>query len=63
MAELSWPNFLGAEGMFAADLTDGLAAAMASIGAGIGLVIWVGWPIVVQIAALLLSQLPALRLS
>jgi hypothetical protein len=50
---------LGAGGMFAADLSDGLAAAMASIGTGIGLAIWFGWPIMVQDAAVLLSLLPA----
>jgi hypothetical protein len=59
MAELT----LGADGLFAADLSDGLAAAMASIGTGIGLAIWFGWPIVVQGAAVLLSLLPALVLS
>ena|SRR5215469_812901 len=39
----------GADGMFAADLSDGLAAAMASIGTGIGLAIWFGWPIVCKV--------------
>jgi len=47
--------------MFAADLSDGLAVAMASIGTGIGVVIWFGWPIVMQGAAVLLSLLPALE--
>lgn len=41
--------------MFAADLSDGLAAAMAAIGTGIGLAIWFGCPIVVQTAAVLVS--------
>jgi hypothetical protein len=58
MAELT----LGADGLFAADLSDGLAAAMASIGTGIGLAIWFGWPVVVQGAAVLLSLLLALVL-
>jgi len=53
----------GADGMFAADLSDGLAAAMAVIGTGIGLAIWFGWLIVVQGAAVLLSLLPTLALS
>jgi len=53
----------GADGMFAADLSDGLAAAMAAIATGIGLAIWFGWPIVVQGAAVLLSLLPALAPS
>ena len=35
--------------------------AMASIGTGIGVVIWFGWPIVMQGAAVLLSLLPALE--
>jgi len=52
-----------ADGMFAADLSDGLAAAMAVIGTGIGLAIWFGWLIVVQGAAVLLSLLPTLALS
>jgi hypothetical protein len=51
----------GADGMFAADLSDGLAAAMASIGTGIGFAIWFGWPIVMQGVAVLLSLLPALE--
>jgi hypothetical protein len=54
---------IGADGLFAAELSDGLAAAMASIGTGIGLAIWFGWPIVVQGAAVLLPLLPALGLS
>jgi hypothetical protein len=53
----------GADGLFAADLSDGLAAAMASIGTGIGLAMWFGWPIVVQGAAVLLSLLSPLKLS
>ena len=53
----------GADGMFAADLSDGLAAAMASIGTGIGLAIWFGWPIVLQGAAVLLSLPPPLELN
>jgi hypothetical protein len=51
----------GAGGMFAADLSDGTAAAMAAIGAGIGLAIWFGWPIAVQGAAILLSLLPEIE--
>ena len=51
----------GADGMFAAYLSDGLAAAMASIGTGIGFAIWFGWPIVMQGVAVLLSLLPALE--
>ena len=43
----------GADGFFAADLSDGLAAAMAFIGTGIDLVIWFGWLIIVQGAAVL----------
>ena len=54
---------IGAGGLFAADLSDGLAAAMASIVTGIGLAIWFGWPIVVRGAAVLLSLPPALHLS
>ena len=53
----------GAEGLFAADLSDGLAAAVASIGTGIGLAIWFGWPIVLQGAAVLLSLPPPLELN
>jgi hypothetical protein len=53
---------IGADGLFAADLSDGLAAAMASIGSGIGLAIWFGWPIVVRGAAVLLSLPLALDL-
>ena len=49
--------------LFAADLSDGLAAAMASIGTGIGLAIWFGWPIVVRGAGVLLSLPLALDLS
>ena len=56
--KLSQPNW--PLGPIAADLSDGLAAAMASIGTGIGLAIWFGWPIVMQGAAVLLSLLPAL---
>jgi hypothetical protein len=64
MAELSRTKLTrGADGMFAADLSDGLAAAMASIGIGIGLAIWFGWPIVAQGAAALLSLLSVLALS
>ena len=48
---------------FAADLSDGLATAMASIVPGIGLAIWFGWPMVVRGAAVLLSLPPALDLS
>jgi hypothetical protein len=55
-------NSLGASGMFAADLSDGIAAAMAAIGSGIGLAIWFGWPIAGQGAAILLPLLPALEL-
>ena len=51
----------GADGMFAADLGDGLAAAMASIGTGIGFAIWFGWTTVMQGVAVLLSLLPALE--
>jgi hypothetical protein len=50
----------GADGLFAADLSDGLAAAMALIGTGIALAVWFGWPIVVHGAAALLSLLLAL---
>jgi hypothetical protein len=50
----------GADGLFAADLSDGLAAAMALIGTEIALAIWFGWPMVVQGAAVLLSLLSAL---
>jgi hypothetical protein len=50
----------GTDGMFAADLNDGLAATMASMGTGIGLAIWFGFPIMVQGAAVLLSLLPPL---
>jgi hypothetical protein len=53
----------GADGLFSADLSDGLAAAMASIGTGIGITIWFGWPIVMQGAAVLLSLVPPLELS
>ena len=51
----------GADGMFAADLSERQAAAMASIGTGIGFAIWFGWPIVMQGVAVLLSLLPALE--
>jgi hypothetical protein len=53
----------GADGLFAADLSDGLATAMASIGTGIGLAIWFVWPIVLQGAAVLLSLPPPLELN
>jgi hypothetical protein len=36
---------------------------MASIGTGIGIAIWFGWPIVMQGAAVLLSLVPLLELS
>jgi hypothetical protein len=50
----------GADGLFAADLSDGLAPAIALIGTGIALAIWFGWPILVHGAAVLLSVLSTL---
>ncbi|HEX3431391.1 MAG TPA: hypothetical protein VHT03_10935 [Rhizomicrobium sp.] len=50
----------GADGLFAADLSDGLAAAIALIGTAIALAIWFGWPILVHGAAVLPSVLSAL---
>jgi hypothetical protein len=51
-------NF-GADGLFAADLSDGLAAAIALIGTGIALAIWFGSLNLVHGAAVLLSVLSA----
>jgi hypothetical protein len=50
----------GADGLFAADLSDGHAPAIALIGTGIALAIWFGWPILVHGAAVLLSVLSTL---